>query len=155
MRYALAAGIVFALSACGTTAAKPTPTTLPTFNVRTLYPACSTALGPILTKLHEADSRLSVGLSYSAYTTLVGDIKVAYDQVPISTLTPDCLSGVGVFAEDAMNRYTGALTTWSACIGDINCSTDSIQPQLQANWLAATGFIQQADAGMAKLKAMQ
>lgn len=100
--------------------------------------ACTDELAPLLGSLEELDSRLSVGLSFSDYSERVGDARVAYDALDFASLSPDCIKGPGVQLEKALNSYQRAYTTWNDCIGDIDCSNDSIQGELQREWARAT-----------------
>ncbi len=108
---------------------------------------CGSQLEPLMTALHDADSRLSVGMDYSAYTDAVAEVRVAYDRVPTSSLSPECISGAGVKAEDALNEYVKAQNEWSRCIGHIlSCKLDKVvKPRMQRRWAKAERLIGQAD----------
>jgi len=112
---------------------------------------CRKQTDGLMKKLQELDSRLSVGLTYQEFSTQVGNARVAYDQVPTGRLALDCLTGVAVHLEDAMNSYAKSESLWSNCIDDFSCDTDSIEPDLQAKWADATGAITKAKSGLSDL----
>jgi hypothetical protein len=51
-----------------------------------------------------------------------------------------------------MNAYTRAYNTWNDCIGDINCSNDSIDSKLQADWAKATPKVNAAAASLERVR---
>jgi hypothetical protein len=116
------------------------------------YEKCKRQTAPLMQRLHELDSRLGVGLNYDEYTNKVGDVRVAYDQTTSAIGGPECLSGVGLPAEDALNEYVKASNTWGDCVDDINCDNDSIQPELQGHWAKASLAIDRADRGLRKIR---
>jgi hypothetical protein len=116
------------------------------------YANCKRDLGGFVTSLSELDSRLGVGLSYDEYTTKVGDVKVAYDNVPFKTLEAACVAGVGLPAEKALNQHAKAATEWGNCQSDINCSNDSVKPTLQKYWLKASTLTQRAKSKLEGLR---
>ena len=102
--------------------------------------------------LQELDSRLSVGLVYTDYSKQVGNARVAYDRVPTGHLSPDCLADVALHLENAMNDYAKAGTTsGTTVLTDFNCNTDSIQPDLQAQWSKASSEISKAKSGLTSI----
>lgn len=109
---------------------------------------CQSQIGGLLKSEQDLGSHLDVGLNYEDYTTRVGDVRAAYDEVPTHQLAPSCLI-VGVQAENALNDYVKAAQIWSKCIDDFNCSTDSIKPQLQAQWSKATSAVSKAKRSLA------
>jgi hypothetical protein len=85
------------------------------------------------------NSRLSVGMNFSDYSSKLGDAKVAYDDLPISSLEQSCISAAGVPLEDALNAYITAYNTWNACISSATtCNNDANTKALQAQWTIAT-----------------
>ena len=98
------------------------------------FERCRSEIGPLVKSLQEVDARLDVGLSFAEYGTAVGDLSVAYDRISPRQIDAPCLKAA-VPAEDAFNSYTRAYNVWNDCIGDINCSLDSVDPQLQTEWL--------------------
>jgi hypothetical protein len=112
---------------------------------------CRQRTSGLMAQLQEIDSRLSVGLAYAEYSTQVGNARVAYDRVPIKTLDPDCITDVALHLENAMNTYARAESTWSDCINDYGCDTDSIQPELQAKWSESTSEINKAKSGLSSI----
>lgn len=109
---------------------------------------CSDELVAFLEELEELDSRLTVGLNFSAYSGFVGDAQVAYDRIDFEELNATCIEQVGIPAEDAFNAYVDAYNTWNDCIGDIDCDNDSITPSLQAEWADATELLEEARAAL-------
>ena len=63
---------------------------------------------PFLDALDELNSRLDVGLVNADYGNYVGDISVAYNDIPFRRLPQDCVFNVGVPAENAFNEYIKA-----------------------------------------------
>ena len=110
--------------------------------------SCETELRPLVDALGDLNSRLSVGLSFQDYSKNVGDVRVAYDQVTFDALSSDCTSKVGIPAENALNDYVRAYNTWNDCIGNVDCSTDSIDSQLQPEWAKATTRVDKAKANL-------
>lgn len=136
----------------------PSPTASPTPTVdaaaeaaQELHAECEAALGDFLEALQEIDSRLNVGLVFQDYTNRVGDAQVEYDQVPFDSLALPCVTGVGIPAEAALNHYIRADNQWNNCIGDFNCDTDGIEPELQKKWSKATSAIESAREGLEDL----
>jgi hypothetical protein len=115
------------------------------------YQKCKSQLGGIVDAEETLNSHLSVGMNYHDYTSEVGDVKAAYDQVPFKQLDFQCL-GAGLPAEKALNAYAKAANIWDTCFNDINCSNDSIKPQLQAQWDKAGS---QAEDAKSKLGGLQ
>lgn len=109
---------------------------------------CEAQLGDLLASVKELDSRLAVGLPNAEYSREVGNIRVAYDQVPFNDLAPDCTFDVGIHLENALNSYVKAGNIWNDCITNIDCEQDSIDPELQQHWLDAEGKVQSAEAGL-------
>ena len=102
---------------------------------------CAKAVGPFVDGLKAMNSRLDIGMTYADYGTQLGAVKAAYDDVKWSDLDDDCTKGIGVDAEDAMNHYIKAYGTWRDCIETTGCDNDSIKPDLQAEWSAASTLI--------------
>jgi hypothetical protein len=153
----VAAGIAVVVAACGggivpgggSTDAAPTSSPLPTVDVPDVVPInCPDEVIELVETLEDLDSRLSVGLNFSAYSERVGDARVAYDRIDVGDLDSGCIEHVGAPAEDAMNAYINAYNVWNDCIGDIDCDNDSITPELQAEWADATELIQEARDGL-------
>lgn len=109
---------------------------------------CQSQIGGLLKQVQETDSRLSVGLVYAEYSRQIGNVRVAYDQVPFRQLGIECVSEVGKPLEDAMNSYTAAGDRWNDCISDFGCEQDSIDPLLQSDWLDASADLRKAESGL-------
>lgn len=62
-----------------------------------------------------------------------------------SNLSGACLDAAAK-AEQALNRYVSAYNTWNDCLNDFECNPDSIDPDLQRQWSAATSKIAAAKA---------
>ena len=106
---------------------------------------CEQQIGHILHDAQALDSRLDVGLSYDEYNKQVGNVSVAYNQIPIKSMGQECLNSVGVHLEEAFNDYIKAGNIWNDCLTNFSCNINSIDPQLQHYWLAAA-----TDIGVAK-----
>jgi hypothetical protein len=102
---------------------------------------CADAVAPFTEALTDLDSRLNVGLNFGAYSEKVADARVAYDRLPISELDTACITLVAQPEEDAFNAYVRAYNTWNDCVGDVDCSNDSIESKLQAEWSKATDLL--------------
>ena len=116
---------------------------------------CRQEMGDLVDALGELDSRLNVGLNYDEYTDHVGDLRVEYDRVDFGGSDPeqlDCLTAVGLPAEQAMNEYAKAAGTWDECFDDIDCDNDSIQPELQRRWSTASRRADKAERGLEKME---
>ncbi len=110
--------------------------------------SCPDEISDFVAALQELDSRLDIGLNFQEYSERVGDARVAYDRVDAEDLDASCIEHVGVPAEDAMNAYIEANSTWNDCISDPDCSNDSIATELQAKWAEATELIEEAKDGL-------
>jgi hypothetical protein len=113
---------------------------------------CNGQLGDFLSSLNELDSRLTIGLNYNDYLNEVGDVTVVYGEIPINQLDAPCLGAVGVASEKALRKYTDAAEVWQDCFSEFSCENDSIDPELQVDWSAASGLLAQAQSGMAQLR---
>jgi hypothetical protein len=110
---------------------------------------CQSQTGALVSAEADLEGRLSgAGLTESDYLTRVGNISAAYGQVPVKQESASCVTKVGVPAEAAMNAYVSAANTWNDCMTDFNCSQDSIDPQLQAQWTKASIQLQRAKSGL-------
>jgi hypothetical protein len=119
----------------------------------TLASTCRQQVGGLLKALRNTGSRLDVGMSFADYGSQVGQISVAYDRIPIGQMDLDCTMGAGVKAEKAFNSYNDAYNAWNDCIGDLYCDMDSVDPELQKNWLKADSQTRQARSALADLDA--
>jgi hypothetical protein len=126
----------------------PTPTPVPTPTPAIVSAECVEELQGLLDELTDLNSRLGVGLNFSAYSERVGDVRVEYDRVDFEDLDPLCITEIGVPLEDAMNAYVEAYTAWNDCIGDTDCENDSVTPTLQKHWAEATEFLDAAERGL-------
>jgi hypothetical protein len=99
-------------------------------------------------KLHELDSRLSVGITYSAYGESLGDVAVAHESLAWqSDWGGNCL-GAADAAGDAFEEYKSAMSLWGACIRDIGCkpTRHRTMSTLRTHWRNAGDLLQKADA---------
>jgi hypothetical protein len=126
---------ILVLAACGGRAAGDT--TPP----NGVSESCAEAMSGLTDALTELDSRLSVGMAFSAYSDKVAAARVAYDRVDFDEMDTDCILGVGKPEEDAFNAYVRAYNLWNDCIGDTSCSTAAIESELQAEWSTATSLL--------------
>lgn len=132
-------------TAAPATTASPASTTAAASDATVFDPSCRQQLEPLAEALSDLDSRLSVGMNFQAYSDRVGDVRVAYDRVEFDALDDACIRGPGVQLEKALNSYTKAYRVWNTCIGDLDCSTDSIDKLLQQHWARATRQIRNAE----------
>ena len=105
--------------------------------------------------MQELNSRLGVGLNYDEYTDHVGDLRVAYDDVPFDELDAndlECVTGAGAPAENAFNEHVKAVNVWQKCFEDIDCDNDSIKPQVQQRWEKAGEQADQAEQALKDLR---
>jgi hypothetical protein len=107
---------------------------------------CQDQVDDFLKSMQEIDSRLDVGLTPDAFSGVVGDAKVAYDQLPLDEMDQTCIAEAGVPLENALNQYLKANTQWSNCVGNVSCTTDSILHDLREKWGEASDQISDAEA---------
>ena len=110
--------------------------------------ACQAELGDLVAALEEINGRLDVGLIFTDYSERLGDASVADNRIRFAQLEPGCISEVGVVVEQGLNRYLKAQNRWDACIEDLYCVTDSIEPALQRQWTRADQLIERARAAL-------
>lgn len=115
------------------------------------YEFCKRRTAPILRELNDLGSRLDVGLAFAEYGEQVGDISVAYSRLRPGSLGSECLK-VAVPLETAYRKYAEAYNVWNDCIGDLGCSTDSIEPQLQSKWLEADAAVGRGKSALAAMR---
>lgn len=113
---------------------------------RALYDSCIAELGEFRDALRVVAARLDVGLSQGELSRLVGKASIAYSGIEIEALGEGGCISAGAKLEGAFNDYNGTVSTWNDCIVDWDCSMDSIEADLQANWLKADNKINKADA---------
>lgn len=136
---ALVLGVLtLTLTACGGAELPPGVTPAPP---DTVSGDCAAALEDLTDALFELDSRLSVGMTFAAYSDKVADTRVAYDKIKFTNLDRDCILGAGKPAEDAMNEYIKAYTAWNDCFNQSTCNNESIKPTLQGHWATATATL--------------
>jgi hypothetical protein len=111
---------------------------------------CRGDIGSFVNALSEIDSRLDIGLSFVAYSEKVADAKVEYDKIEWPDVGLACVRQVGVFAEQAFNRYAKAYRIWNSCIESPTCTNAKIKRKLQAQWAQATKLIRRAKRGFAR-----
>lgn len=155
MRLSLIA-VAILLTACtpgtlGGTEGRPSPEDTSAAEAQAAAEECEASMGDFLTELQEINSRLSVGLSYDEYGTLLGDARVVYDQIDFDAVSQDCTLEVGIPLEDAYNKYIEAFNIWDRCISDFDCSINEIQPEMRQEWSDATDLIQDAETGLEDL----
>jgi hypothetical protein len=110
---------------------------------------CQSQLGGLISAEEDLEGRLSgAGLTEADYMSHVGDVSAAHAQVPFKQLQLSCVTNAGVPAENALNAYVSAANTWNDCVTDLSCSTDSIDPQLQAQWNKASAQLASAKSGL-------
>lgn len=78
---------------------------------RKTYEQCNDQLAPLADALSDVDARLSVGLTQSDLSDLVGYASVAYKKIDVDQLgTGTCLSA-GAKLESALNNYIATVQT--------------------------------------------
>lgn len=117
----------------------------------TAYAKCEANIGEFVNALSDLDSRLDVGLTFADYSRRLGDVRVAYNKIDVNSEDLGCLEA-GVPAESALNFYSKAHETWNDCIKSLSCDTDSIDPQLQADWAKASPKVSTAVAKLNRIK---
>ena len=150
----LVAGLgAFALGKTGAIGSHPTippagATVGPPTSAPGLSDDCVRQIGPFVSALENLNSRLAVGLSFSDYSTRVGDVRVAYDRINAAKLDQLCVTLVGSPSEDAFNAYVSAYNTWNDCVGKSGCTEKTVDAKLQVLWTKASGLIEQVKAAL-------
>jgi hypothetical protein len=111
-------------------------------------PSCEAQLGDFLDSLDRLRIRLASGLSYQQYAAAVKRIRTTYEDLPIDTLSPDCLIASGTPGEKAFNRYIEAANNWGECLADVGCNGEVVEPELQREWQVASHWLSEAQAGL-------
>lgn len=130
-------GLLAAVTLAGCGASGPQRTFPGGGIAETVSADCVDQLGPLRDALIEIDARLDIGLTMIDYRNRVGDARVAYSRIEPDALDGPCLQA-GRRLESALNEYMEAQDKWAECIEDTDCSTDTVQPDLQVHWSAAT-----------------
>jgi hypothetical protein len=115
---------------------------------------CEKVIAPFMDEVNELDSRLDIGLAYTAYSEHVADANVAYDRIDLnsdilrddSDHAKNCRQAARA-GESALNSYVKAQQTWQKCAFDdgvyihnecgkcvVDCDGDDIAPLLRGNW---------------------
>lgn len=106
---------------------------------------CERHLGDLLGSLKQIDGRLDVGLTYADLGSRLGDVAVAYNDIPFKKLAPECIRSVGIPLERAYNEYNKSHDKWNACIDDYSCSVEGAKlAELQAHWSKASKQVARA-----------
>lgn len=115
------------------------------------YKQCTGQVGDLVKALTNLDADLDVGINEGDYMAAVRDVSKAYGEIDVDTLSPGCLKA-SVPLENAFNAYNAAAQTWDNCLWtEDDCTTDSIQPTLQAKWAKASSQITTAKTRLAAL----
>ena len=111
---------------------------------------CARQTGQLQEALEQIDSRLAVGMDYDEYGERLGDVRVAYDRVPIKRLEPSCIRAAAIHLERAFNAYNKVLGTWGDCIEDYYCdfSEGATNRTAQTQWAKAEASIARARKGL-------
>ena len=112
---------------------------------------CEGHLGDLLDEARELDARLNVGMDFQEYSDRVGDVSVAYQEIPFKEMGTRCTIDAGIPLENAMNSYIKAQSTWNDCIGKFRCDTDSIDPELQKHWGDAGSDVASSERALTQL----
>lgn len=113
---------------------------------------CRTTLQPFMASLNALHARLSVGLTYADYSSKVGDVAVAHDNLDVSAVSAECLAAA-LAAEKAFRLYAEGGDLWSRCIRQIGCKTNgpTFGPLLQRKWAAAGDKLDEATTSLETL----
>ena len=110
--------------------------------VTVLDQACADRIQPLYNAERDLDSRLNVGLVETDYSTRVGDVRVAYDAAGrAGPFEAGACFEAAEKLQSVLNEYTAALSIWTACIGNVGCTLDSIKAQLQTHWAQASSLL--------------
>lgn len=115
---------------------------------KTVSADCVKALSGLTDALTDLDSRLSLGMNFSAYSDKLAGAKVEYDRADFKSLDADCIYGLGKPDEDAYNEFGRAYNVWNDCLKKTGCTTDSIETELQTHWTNASTILREAKARM-------
>jgi hypothetical protein len=116
---------------------------------RKAHRRCDSQMGSLLAALKQIDGRLDVGLTNADLGSRLGDVAVAYNDIPFGRLDPGCVEVVGVPLENAYNEYTTSKNKWDACIEDFGCSVEGAKlSELQEHWAAASRKIGRAGGAL-------
>jgi cell division protein FtsB len=116
-----------------------------------VYTECVAEMTPLMDELGAIDAKLDVGQSVGEFGDAVADASVVYSRIDADELSAECVP-VGVELESALNKYISVASTWDDCVYDYDCSTDSIQPQMQRKWAAASRQIEKAETALDNLE---
>ena len=106
---------------------------------------CQEYLGDLLEALKQIDGRLDVGLTNADLGTRLGDVAVAYNDIPFKKLGADCVTHVGIPLENAYNEYAKSKDKWDACIESFSCQVEGAKlTELQGHWSKASKGINRA-----------
>jgi hypothetical protein len=114
----------------------------------TLGSACQTQLGSFVGSMDGLRRRLAVGVTYDQYVAEVRGIRSTYGEIPIEKLQIDCLTLVATPGEKAFNRYIEGANDWGACVSQLGCATETVEPVLQRRWRMASHFLTEARDGL-------
>lgn len=89
---------------------------------------CAGELRPLYDALSAIDARLGVGLSYTAFTTALGDAAVASNRVDVSKVNGEPCLRLVRYLDSAARYYGDTAETWAAC------STTSCTDGLKEKW---------------------
>jgi hypothetical protein len=98
--------------------------------------ACNRQIGMFMTALDDLESKISLGLTFSVYSTGVNRIRLAYGALTPSALSGACQAAVAA-GNTSLNTYITALRQWTVCTNNTKCSTASIATDLQTQWANA------------------
>lgn len=102
--------------------------------------------------MESLNNSLAVGLSYDDYLSAVNHVRGTYAPIQADHLQLLCLTQVASPAERALNTYIDAANTWGNCLATASCDSESIEPQLQSKWVAASEQISEAQDSLQDLQ---
>ena len=112
---------------------------------------CRGSLAGFLDSLESLNNSLAVGLSYDDYLSAVNHVRGTYAPIKADQLPLLCLTQVASPAEQALNTYIRAANIWGDCLATPSCNSESIEPQLQRRWAAASEQISKAQDNLQAL----
>lgn len=115
------------------------------------FATCKAQIGPLIHTLADLNGHLEVGMNYSEYTQRVGNVQVAYNEIPFKSLSLRCLRA-GSQAEKALNDHLAASSYWNECVESLTCTDSTKKRVLQAKWAGAGTDLASAEARMAAIR---
>jgi hypothetical protein len=151
-----AVGAALSLSACGGGSSSADVTAADTGKPtaardRSRDDGCVGGLVRFVRSLDGLRDQLAVGLTYDRYLENVERLRRAYRAIPVKKASVECVLGVGVAAEQALNQHIEATNTWGNCLAE-SCDLSSVEPEIKLKWERASVFISHAQDGLRRVR---